>query len=130
MTTLPSTPAELEAHRIELDDEGYDEHGSYWGVGQPLYWVTTTDGRHDCFVRADDPPRALLAASEELPIQEAERILRAADADAVSEPIERPIAASRNALRADGTEDAGSAEPSRPTGQPVGKAPPGKAGPT
>lgn len=130
MTALPSTPAELEAHRIDLDDQGYDEHGSYWGIGQPLYWVTTSDGRHDCFVRADDVPRALLAALDELPIQEAERILRAADADAASEPIESPIASSMNAPRADGAEEAGSAEPSRPTGATVGKASPGKAGPT
>ncbi len=142
MTMLPVSVAELEAHQIELDDQGYDEHGSYWGAGQPLYWVTTEDGRHDCFVRADDAPRALLAALEELPIREAEHHLRQADAasDMSLEPIHRNdgsygvpdiVEASHvSAPRADAAVGSAPAEPSRPADEAFAKGPTDQAGPT
>ncbi len=64
---------QLEAHRIDLDDQGYDDNGCYWGVGQPLYWVVTPDGKRDVHVRADDATRARQLAAEEIPLRQWER---------------------------------------------------------
>lgn len=32
-------------YAVELDDQGYDEHGSYYGIGRPVYLVEPYIGR-------------------------------------------------------------------------------------
>lgn len=33
----------IRAERVRLDRGGYDRHGRYWGVGEPLYYVYPWD---------------------------------------------------------------------------------------
>ncbi len=44
--------------RIRLDTGGYDPQGAYWGIGQPLYWAATDDGKLDSTFRARDRAEA------------------------------------------------------------------------
>ena len=37
-----------------LDDGGYDPQGTYFGVGEPLYWVASDDGTIDRVFRVSD----------------------------------------------------------------------------
>lgn len=38
--------------RVRINQGGYDDTGSYWGVGQPLYRYSDEDGEIDNYVRA------------------------------------------------------------------------------
>lgn len=42
--------------RVRIDRGGYDQNGTYWGAGAPLYWCTndTCDDDIDFVVRAAD----------------------------------------------------------------------------
>ncbi len=40
--------------RIRLDSGGYDSQGTYYGIGQPLYWAASDDLSYDSVFRADD----------------------------------------------------------------------------
>jgi hypothetical protein len=42
----------LSVDRVALDDGGYDEGGAYWGIGAPLWYVESSDGRLSLFRRA------------------------------------------------------------------------------
>lgn len=48
----------LYAERIAINRQGYDRRGKYWGVGLPLYRVTTGDGFLDIHVRAENAKKA------------------------------------------------------------------------
>jgi hypothetical protein len=52
----------LEAQRARLDRDGYDEMGSYWGVGEPLWWVTTEDNSWSINLRARTAHSAIARA--------------------------------------------------------------------
>jgi hypothetical protein len=43
----------LYLRRLHLDNGGYDEGGTYWGHGEPLYWATDGAGV-DVFRRASN----------------------------------------------------------------------------
>lgn len=45
------TSEKLRIERWSLNREGYDKHGSYWGVDYPLYRVTDSEG-HQRFIRS------------------------------------------------------------------------------
>lgn len=52
--------------RVRLNSGGYDAGGSYWGVGQPLYWyywenpdVGCEDEVIEDFIRADNREHAI-----------------------------------------------------------------------
>jgi hypothetical protein len=38
--------------RIHLNSGGYDKHGAYFGLGQPLYWCANAEGTIDFVLRA------------------------------------------------------------------------------
>jgi hypothetical protein len=40
--------------RIQINNGGYDSGGSYWGLGQPLYWAGSDCGTVDLWFRASD----------------------------------------------------------------------------
>lgn len=42
----------LYLRRVRLDSGGYDSNGTYFGVGNPLYWVANEDGTIDYMLRA------------------------------------------------------------------------------
>lgn len=44
----------LHVERIRLNQGGYDRRGRYWGIGAPLYRVSSDDGEIDKHVRAPD----------------------------------------------------------------------------
>lgn len=48
----------MHAERVPLDSGGYDSRGRYWGVGQPLFRVSTDDGSFDDHVRATNAAEA------------------------------------------------------------------------
>jgi hypothetical protein len=51
----PTTdPIEVTLNRVRLDSEGYDPEGTYFGIGEPLYWAATDDGELDMTFRAAD----------------------------------------------------------------------------
>lgn len=52
----------LEASRVKLNRDGYDDMGSYWGVGEPLWWVTTEDGSQSWNLRASTAHGAIARA--------------------------------------------------------------------
>lgn len=146
---------QLEAHPIELDDQGYDDNGCYWGVGTTLYWVTTPDGKHDAYVRADDAVRARLLAAEEIPLRAWEREQAEIDRSTPAivepehlpdgsygysdEPVTSPMSQSTDRIRTTALQrdsatgqanEATQASPARPTGKTSGSGTAGRAGPT
>jgi hypothetical protein len=40
--------------RIRINQGGYDDGGSYWGLGDPLYWAGSDCGTVDLWFRSDD----------------------------------------------------------------------------
>lgn len=46
--------------RVPIESDGYDPNGTYYGVGEPVYWLASEDGRVDRKFRAknDDEARA------------------------------------------------------------------------
>ncbi|WP_372395276.1 hypothetical protein ABMY26_06615 (plasmid) [Azospirillum sp. HJ39] len=55
----PSKPVEtpsakITLRKIRINGGGYDSGGAYWGIGQPLYWAGSDDGKVDMFFRAKD----------------------------------------------------------------------------
>lgn len=45
-------PAKFYLRRVRINSGGYDEGGSYWGVGLPLYFARDDDREIDMFLRA------------------------------------------------------------------------------
>ncbi len=44
----------LTLRRIPLNRSGYDRLGTYWGIGEPLYWCADDHGELDWTFRAAD----------------------------------------------------------------------------
>ena len=44
----------LTLRRIRLDSGGYDPNGTYFGTGEPLYWVANEETTIDYVIRASD----------------------------------------------------------------------------
>lgn len=44
----------LYLRRVRLDSGGYDANGTYFGLGNPLYWLASDDGSIDRVFRAAD----------------------------------------------------------------------------
>ena len=44
--------AEIYVQRVELDDGGYDQNGTYFGIGMPLYWISNKNLTIDYVIRA------------------------------------------------------------------------------
>lgn len=40
--------------RIRLNQGGYDSNGTYFGIGDPLYWYADEEGEVDAMIRAVD----------------------------------------------------------------------------
>lgn len=63
--------ARYTVQRIRLNAGGYDR-GVYFGVGAPLYWIASPDGRDDIYVRASDHKAALAKAKALWPLETAD----------------------------------------------------------
>ena len=56
-------PRSVRLFRVNLDSQGYDDGGAYWGIGQPLWCAI---GEHDtgcqsrAFIRADSREHAIV----------------------------------------------------------------------
>ena len=50
----PSATIKMYLRRVLLDDGGYDDNGTYFGHGQPIFWYADAEGTIDCTVRAKD----------------------------------------------------------------------------
>lgn len=57
--TPPSHQHRLYLRRIRLDRGGYDPNGTYFGLGQPLFWYASEDGSIDAVLRARDRNEAI-----------------------------------------------------------------------
>lgn len=51
-------PPRVFVERVRVNRHGYDSRGSYWGVGEPLYRISTADGGFDTHIRARDAKTA------------------------------------------------------------------------
>jgi hypothetical protein len=47
-------PVKLTLRHIRLNSGGYDRNGTYFGIGQRLYWYANEAGDIDAMLRADD----------------------------------------------------------------------------
>lgn len=54
--------------RVELDPQGYDRVGTYWGDGQPIFWVADEDNQVEFTFREKDMQHALKHAAAQAPI--------------------------------------------------------------
>ena len=48
----------LTIKRTKIDSGGYDKNGTYFGIGNPLFWVSDDDGDVDYMIRAYDREEA------------------------------------------------------------------------
>lgn len=48
----PEYEGKFTLRRVRLDNGGYDSLGTYWGHGEPLYWVANEEGSIDYNIRA------------------------------------------------------------------------------
>jgi hypothetical protein len=53
--------------RVRLDRGGYDPQGTYFGLGEPLFWAATPDGAYDRTFRAADRDAAKATVRETYP---------------------------------------------------------------
>jgi len=54
-------PIKLHLARVYIDAGGYDPNGTYFGIGDPLYWYTDAHGTVDAMLRAMDRGHAIEA---------------------------------------------------------------------
>lgn len=57
----------LYLRRVPLDIEGYDSGGTYWGLGEPLYWCGNDSGEINYFFRARSRNAAKALVWDEYP---------------------------------------------------------------
>jgi hypothetical protein len=50
----PGYAGRLHIKLVVLNMGGYDRNGTYFGIGAPLYWVSSPDGEVDYMLRAAD----------------------------------------------------------------------------
>lgn len=50
--SIPGETVKVSLRCVRLDAGGYDSGGAYWGLGQPLYYAGSDDGRVDMWFRA------------------------------------------------------------------------------
>lgn len=62
----PDFKGHLHVQEIPLED-GYDENGTYFGEGRPLYWVANHLYTIDYMIRADDHADVLKQVKEKCP---------------------------------------------------------------
>ncbi len=49
----PGYSGKLHLRRVRLDRGGYDQNGTYFGIGDPLYWVASPGGEVDYVFRCN-----------------------------------------------------------------------------
>lgn len=52
---------------VPIDSGGYDPNGTYFGVGEPIYWYASVDGSIDCTLRARNREKAKAEILESYP---------------------------------------------------------------
>lgn len=62
-----SQSVKLYLRRVRLDSGGYDPNGTYFGHGEPLYWVATAYSEVDYMLRARDRKHAKQLVTERYP---------------------------------------------------------------
>lgn len=63
----PDFDGRLYLRRVYLDSGGYDDLGTYWGLGEPLYWYASNDGSIDAVIRAPSRAAAKRQVMEDYP---------------------------------------------------------------
>lgn len=53
--------------RIRIDSGGYDPNGTYYGIGEPLYWAASEDNDIDFTFRAGSRDEAVAKVREHYP---------------------------------------------------------------
>jgi hypothetical protein len=53
--------------RVRISNDGYDPNGTYFGVGDPVYWFANSEGTIDFVKRAVDRNDALAHVRERYP---------------------------------------------------------------
>ncbi len=71
----------LYVSRVRLDTGGYDSNGTYFGAGEPLYWVRSADYEIDYMLRAPDNVLARAMALREYPMATLTRPLNRVESD-------------------------------------------------
>lgn len=57
----------LHIRHVVLNAGGYDRNGTYFGIGAPLYWVSSPNGEVDYMLRAGDRMWACAAVANRYP---------------------------------------------------------------
>lgn len=57
----------LSVSRVRLNRDGYDRLGTYFGIGNPLYWVHSKDCSVDYVIRATNRSTAVRAVRQGYP---------------------------------------------------------------
>lgn len=63
----PYDGSKLVLQRVRIDAGGYDPLGTYYGIGEPLYWCASEDGALDFTLRAASREAAKEAVRARVP---------------------------------------------------------------
>ena len=63
----PADPVRLYLRRVYLDGGGYDDNGTYFGHGDPIYWYANKEGTLDGTLRARSRDAAKTTVLEDSP---------------------------------------------------------------
>ena len=63
----PDFAGKLTLRRVCIDDGGYDQNGTYFGDGEPLWWCADEEGEIDFMLRATDREAAAAEVREHYP---------------------------------------------------------------
>lgn len=66
-TVAECGPRSIRLYRVNIDSQGYDDGGAYWGIGEPLYCAQGENGDYRDFVRAQS--RLSAVAALEIPCE-------------------------------------------------------------
>jgi hypothetical protein len=65
--TPPDFEGRLYIRRVRLNSGGYDRNGTYFGVGEPIYWCRSEDCEIDFMLRADSRGTAVVKVKRQYP---------------------------------------------------------------
>jgi hypothetical protein len=67
LASVTAAPVKVTLQRVPLTRGGYDSCGTYWGIGQPLYWSADESGEYVFTFRAADRDHAKAIVRETFP---------------------------------------------------------------
>lgn len=63
----PDYDGKLNLNQVDINNGGYDRNGTYFGLGQPLFWYASEDATIDAVVRAANRQEAKELIRKEYP---------------------------------------------------------------